>query len=1791
MDRSYVEIKDKNNVVKFKVYDFTITEEIMAKHSLTCELSVPIQYDSNKKEIPYPFETSFYVEYNNDKYYLNSIKPQGKKDNTKINIQYTLVFESLRNTLDGAYVKNYNRVFTDDNGDGFADTAVIDNSITFNVSPSFYGDLYDYVEFIRQNLVYVYGYITDNNGDYVSEEYFKIKSDGSVDIDKTINNTIPKYSIMLNGITGNYLVRVKDTSYSSAGGGNIKTQNIYVPNIFKTFDDTDKGLITPAYSTSKKYNIDLKNTTLLGALKKINENFKYNKVVNGVEKEIGYTFDFVTVTIPSFCCSDKKSHDVYCIVVNPNSEIVKDSSGNEVIFEYGGLKEDGGLLEITRTTNENKVATRVYGMGSGDNLPKNYFHIYEDMSNEQSVDDNAIPLGKFADHNTNNPISIATPDITKSYLFDNPKFSNIYDKYVYIDSEVSDIAKEMYQTNTDGSKTTNGNNVVAVTVLPTTSISSSIIYLIKDTTNNNKVNAYWYNDVVNAWVNLGLWSTAGVTAQPTFPNGFTDTGVRQDVANSDILVLVNGTDNLPNPMAEDKLYCVITKIADTAGNVTYPVVYRRMITNIGWYNSDETTYERVNPFPKYLTVLTKLMPDCFRAYVAGWRYGYSYVEEHTNATNSNKIISFNPKNYTIKNVTVFPTTNIDLKAIYVKNDYFPLAYFYSSKHKTWIFLGVYNDIVKDYFNKGLYDYLIGIKQSYTDTNGTIFYDVNACGKIFRPVTYYEDKSIVEKYGIIESTQDFDSIKPSLTAQYVNGAGRLDEIVYGYVPCKDDIEKIGKYWLDTANIKTLLVNPDGSTYEDLSGKTDEEIIDSAINANPNDITKRILKRWNTIVPDLPIPQIERNFNIYIQNYTWWYIYHNSDSYINLRYVNFNEVQYKYLNLECTSSTPVKFVGKRQKQNTIITKEEILTTFKTRILTDFYVDLNDNNNFQQPPSHSGFASKKLMQLDCVLSQWCRFTSTDGTNEVVEFYPVNNIGISRIPSYLSTKYPKWNRIGQIYFGYWESSLFEYVGVGRRITYTLWSNGNYNGTTPKSITNPDITKKTGWKKYTIIISKGNTSENFTDDDVHNADVTTDNKVYNLEYIQKIEDNKNTQASCNFIIDENTPKTFYFAILRDMKKGHGFIEINELGELYYKFQKKKVFGSDELVSVTDNSNGSWEYLHLDDMEDIKIDFNLSEIFDTTTREFFTWIKDIKFNPMLPAFQGDEAPAFVFTTGDLAGEDNKFVISTAHCDGVIENTTKQIQTDKAEDDTTQITATSKYMVALKFVENDVADNKSFFKSLPYINLLPKEKDLFIIENCFYPHNPYVYSAEEKLGKKLREALDQNTRYTYAITFDNLTRIKKGIDFNQLKVGNRIKIKNNSLVTTDSRRTDIVTITVDSYEFTIKSMTIKKANNSLYDVYNVVLSNEVRNENTTINRGGTTTGLEPYISDLNNRFADLDKGLSRTDNRITKTNDNIFKGNIALNKQIGNVPSDKSLTDITITLDKDLTTANNNITENKKVLDNSIIKLDSNIKDVNTLKINAIDLVPTKNLFDKNNMVKNIDEYSAVTSQIEVKPKTSYVITNDKADSVIVHFYNEKGDEIISNEYKNTECFFTPENCTSLSFDLFDAKTQKEYDINNVQLEQSDKATVVEPYMLSAQKNEQDLSSRYITKAVLKTMDSDENFAVPNIQWVKEQLKTTFDSKVDKVRGKDLSTNDFSNDYKDKIDKLSSIDFSKINQQLEVNIVSTEFSKTINHNLGRYPSVYFIDTQGIKYECDIQHIDKNRLVASWNTAINGKLIIG
>ena len=80
--KEYVEIKsisgytDKFNPNKnLELRTFTITEELMGKKNLSAELSLPIYY-VNGVETQYPFDKSFYVEYNNDRYYLNTTKPQ-----------------------------------------------------------------------------------------------------------------------------------------------------------------------------------------------------------------------------------------------------------------------------------------------------------------------------------------------------------------------------------------------------------------------------------------------------------------------------------------------------------------------------------------------------------------------------------------------------------------------------------------------------------------------------------------------------------------------------------------------------------------------------------------------------------------------------------------------------------------------------------------------------------------------------------------------------------------------------------------------------------------------------------------------------------------------------------------------------------------------------------------------------------------------------------------------------------------------------------------------------------------------------------------------------------------------------------------------------------------------------------------------------------------------------------------------------------------------------------------------------------------------------------------------------------------------------------------------------------------------------------------------------------------------------------------------------------------------------------------------------------------------------------
>ena len=137
------------------IADYTINCEDMGKHTLSTNLSLPIKYVGGV-ETPITFKTSFCIQYNNDIYFLNSEKPTGVKDNEKQNINYTLIFESRRNKLDNIFAKNVSYVYKRDIN-GVVDTANPELGIEFTSPASFYGNIYDFILFIRKNLDYIFG--------------------------------------------------------------------------------------------------------------------------------------------------------------------------------------------------------------------------------------------------------------------------------------------------------------------------------------------------------------------------------------------------------------------------------------------------------------------------------------------------------------------------------------------------------------------------------------------------------------------------------------------------------------------------------------------------------------------------------------------------------------------------------------------------------------------------------------------------------------------------------------------------------------------------------------------------------------------------------------------------------------------------------------------------------------------------------------------------------------------------------------------------------------------------------------------------------------------------------------------------------------------------------------------------------------------------------------------------------------------------------------------------------------------------------------------------------------------------------------------------------------------------------------------------------------------------------------------------------------------------------------------------------------------------------------------------
>lgn len=318
------------------IAEYTINCEDMGKHTLSTNLSLPIKYVGGV-ETPITFKTSFCIQYNNDIYFLNSEKPTGVKDNEKQNINYTLIFESRRNKLDNIFAKNVSYVYKRDIN-GVVDTANPELGIEFTSPASFYGNIYDFILFIRKNLDYIFG---------------------------------------LDDI-------------------NIKLYDVGI----------EDELTDTSYDRSKMFNLgDLSSTSLFQILTKFNEESK--QTINN--QEITYRFDFELV------------NDTYWIIINKPIQVVTKGNGSDKVFLYGGTSSKGGLLSITRTTDEQIVPNRIYGVGGTENLPINYYAIREHIDTESGSNIIVETL----------PIN---PDPLKTYLILSTEYPDAYDCYQYKDN-------------------------------------------------------------------------------------------------------------------------------------------------------------------------------------------------------------------------------------------------------------------------------------------------------------------------------------------------------------------------------------------------------------------------------------------------------------------------------------------------------------------------------------------------------------------------------------------------------------------------------------------------------------------------------------------------------------------------------------------------------------------------------------------------------------------------------------------------------------------------------------------------------------------------------------------------------------------------------------------------------------------------------------------------------------------------------------------------------------------------------------------------------------------------------------------------------------------------------------------------------------------------------------------------------------------------------------------------------------------------------------------------------------
>lgn len=1408
-------ILDRENNEVMEVYTYNFSAELMGRESIVIELSLPVQYEDGIEK-PYPFSTSWHINYNNDIYFLNSENPTGVKDNQSRYIKYTLVFESFRNSLNDTFIKPYGRVYRDENNDGYADPEEVISDILLGKDIGFYGNIYDFVLWLRKSFENSYGYIQDQDGN-------DIEINGHYAL---------KYTVILNKVEYN-------------------TDDYSDQDVLYQQEYADMSSNSPHYNVSDVENIDATNTTFFSVLQKMNEVFTYTETINGKEKKIGYTFSFQHKTI--------NGYSYYVIVIDPNSAVVKNAADEDVVFEYGGLKKGGGLQSITRTTQDNRLPTRIYGNGSGENLPVNYFYIKEDRSNEiWNINERKIQsINDLSTYFINHPDEI---DYTKQYLVPDEDYPFIYDKYIYADGRIP-LATSNFVYSTSF-------NVVSTTVIKADSIDAAnnqyfvngvaypmqfgYIYLVE---NNNIWNAFYFNASGNndipaeTVIDLGVWSDNDLganfdnnTGLPIITNTFLTNGTKQNLENSEILVLVNKSNNLPEILEENKIYYVIMPNADNTGSYLGTFVKSSGM----WYNTELQTYERVNPYTKYISNLQVLFPDFLRSYIAGWRYGYMYVK--ANATENNGVImclrnistdyQINKDYDSLDNIT-----SSNLITLYIIKDIYPMAYM---RYKdSWELVGIletdtdneyYN---KDIFDKGLQDFCKGIRQVQQP-----FYDYTECGKVYRPITYYEDKELKEKYGIIEVRKDFD-IKPSIVKLYLAGQGRLDELVDVYIPCldeesteedKNNPEKWGKYWEDTTFIET---DADGNKYNrkvpDLifPQKSEEYIIIK---------TKNITSSPYLALAEDSITEVN------IHNYNAEAVF-NNPSIRNSLYIKENGIQ--FANIEWTWNS--------------ITQGDTAPCFPFEydVFYPIYWKMVNSVDGAEIQSQTRLSIKKFKIKNTV-------TLLGNIEEIVipeEYYNQN------FKAYITKMKFGANIITEITFFAQNASINH--------PYDIPKDGNINdyiSTTFNTYNHSD------WKlyRYTRLVNG-------------NKQLTVVGSGYTTIYrysVQDLEPNNiiNMEYMFNTYIEDVKVQ-----IIPKFKEYGGFL-------YYIRYNTES-----SIPASFSSHKRAWAYAKSNRITmrppkilAFNIKCSLNVIFDET-REFFIYTKDIRFNPALPAFQGEQVPDVVFSSGDLQGIDNKFAFSqipshkteyftrlqtgkniplSADVDeyGNLIEEIPVITTQESENETTTIEVPATYRATLGFILPDTADNQSVFRYLPQRNIKPKSKDLFILENVLYPHNPYVYAAERKLSKSLREELDVDARYTYTIIFDDIRREVLGIDWHQLRVGNKIYIKNNSLITTNNE---------DYAIFIIEKVSIEKREDSLYDRYTLVLKNYTKQGHTNVinpldNGGGyrrfsdtviTTDTFNDTVVDLRNNFSGLIKPLKKlAQKNETNNTDNTLKIN-------------------------------------------------------------------------------------------------------------------------------------------------------------------------------------------------------------------------------------------------------------------------------------------------------------------------------